>query len=283
MKRLNLCIAGEYHAYLVKDGLTAERTNNMQIGIVGFGHVGTAMKAVFRDAVVYDEPKHIGSQKDINVCDVVFVCVPTPQDVDGSCNTKIVESVIQWISSEVIVLRSTVPVGFTESMCKKYGKRICFQPEYYGETVAHPFADIRNQHWITIGGEDHDASVVARAYKSVFTSSIVVNIVDSKTAELAKYMENCYLATKVVFCNEFYDIATKLGVNYDRLRETWLLDPRIGRSHTFVYENNRGFSGSCLPKDTMALVSQCRDIGADASFIEAVIQKNNRLRKSQEP
>ena len=70
------------------------------------------------------------------------------------------------------------------------------------------------------------------------------------------YMENCYLATKVVFCNEFYDFAKKVGVDYNKLRETWLLDPRIGRSHTFVYDDNRGFGGSCLPKDTSAFVEQ---------------------------
>ena len=251
----------------------------MKIGIVGFGHVGGAMKKLFADAVVYDEPKGLGSREEINGCNVTFICVPTPMDADGSCKTSIVEYVIQWIRSDVIVIRSTVPVGFTDEMARKYRKNICFQPEYYGETVAHPFSNIRNQYWITIGGDEYPVRIAASAYKTVFTSELIINLVDAKTAELAKYMENCFLATKVTFCNEFYDLAEKMRVNYDKVRETWLLDPRIGRSHTFVYENARGFGGSCLPKDTSALVCQGVAMGADVSLMKAVIDKNKRLRK----
>ncbi len=68
-------------------------------------------------------------------------------------------------------------------------------------------------------------------------------------------MVNSYLAAKVIFVNEFYDLAQALGVDYTLLRETWLADPRIGRSHTFVYSEKRGFGGSCFPKDTAAILS----------------------------
>ena len=247
-------------------------------GIVGYGKVGTAMKELFTDACVYDGPKGIGSREEINSCSITFVCVPTPMLPGGGCDTSAVEDVMSWIGSDIVVLRSTVPVGFTDGLCERYGKRVCFQPEYYGETAAHPFADLRNQGWITIGGEESAASRVAGLYKKVRNSGLVINLVDAKTAELAKYMENCFLAAKVVFCNEFYDIARGMGVNYDRLRETWLLDPRMGRSHTFVFEDDRGFGGSCLPKDTSALVSQAEAFGIDASFMKAVIEKNRLLR-----
>ena len=250
----------------------------IKTGIVGFGRVGSAMKKLFSDACVYDGPKGIGSREEINSCQVAFVCVPTPSLANGGCDTSAVEDVMSWIESDVVVLRSTVPVGFTDELCARYGKRVCFQPEYYGETVAHPFADLKDQGWITIGGEESAASRVAELYKKVHNSGLVINIVDAKTAELAKYMENCFLAAKVTFCNEFYDLAQGMGVNYDKLRETWLLDPRIGRSHTFVFEDDRGFGGSCLPKDTSALVSQAEELGLDASFMKAVIEKNKRLR-----
>lgn len=249
-----------------------------KIGIIGFGHVGTAMKQIFADAYVYDEPKFIGDREELNKCDVAFVCVPTPMAENGSCDTSIVEYVLEWVSTPYIVIRSTVPVGFTESMKNKYGKKIFFQPEYYGETVAHPFADIKNQTWITIGGDKKDAEIIVSVYQKVFTSNVYINLVDSKTAELAKYMENCFFATKVIFCNEFFDLANAMGVSYTELRETWLLDPRMGRSHTFVYPDDRGYGGSCLPKDISAIVKQGDKI-ADVTLLKAVMEKNEILHR----
>lgn len=245
-----------------------------KIGIVGLGHVGTIMHELFPEAQVYDEPKKIGTKAGINECKIAFVCVPTPMAKDGSCDTEIVRSVLSWIESDVIVLRSTVPVGFTDQYGKMSGKKIVFQPEYYGETQAHPFANPRNREWITLGGDIKASREVANAYKKVFTSSLRIHFTDAKTAELAKYMENSFLATKVIFCNQFYDIAEAMGVDYDLLRETWLMDPRIGCSHTFVYEDNRGYGGSCLPKDLSAILYQAQQTGIEVPLLQAVSETN---------
>lgn len=70
---------------------------------------------------------------------------------DGACDTREVEDVISWIKTDIMVIRSTVYVGFTEKMKKKHKKKIVFQPEYYGETVNHPFAELKNQHWLSFG------------------------------------------------------------------------------------------------------------------------------------
>lgn len=86
----------------------------MRVGIVGFGHVGGAMHRIFPNATIYDAPKGIGNIEEINVCDVAFVCVPTPMSDNGSCNTTIVDQVLEQLNSKVIVLRSTVPVGYTD-------------------------------------------------------------------------------------------------------------------------------------------------------------------------
>lgn len=246
----------------------------MKIGIVGRGHVGTTMCSLFPEAAVYDGPLGIGCKEEINACDVAFVCVPTPMAADGSCDTAIVEDILHWIEAKTVVLRSTVPVGFTDRMMEETGKHIVFQPEYYGETVNHPFADPMARSWITLGGRREDLGPVVRVYQQVFTSNVIIHQVDAKTAELAKYMENCFLAAKVTFCNEFYDLAQKLGVDYTDLRETWLMDPRIGRSHTFVYPDKRGFSGSCLPKDLSAMIDQGDKVGADTSLLKAIREKN---------
>lgn len=101
---------------------------------------------------------------------------------------------------------------------------------------------------------------------------------DLKTAELVKYMENSWLATKVTFCNEFYEIAKTLDVDYNELRELWLADKRINRSHTLVYPDKRGFSGKCLPKDISAIVKKLEEIGYEPKFIKKILEENERLK-----
>lgn len=245
-----------------------------KVGIVGYGHVGHIMRELFPSADIYDEPKRVGSRARINKCDVTFVCVPTPMAEDGSCDTSIVENVLSWIESSVIVLRSTVPVGFTDNAMLETQKHIVFQPEYYGETFAHPFENPRNRSWITLGGHEDDTRTVAELYQTVFTSELIINQVDTRVAELAKYMENAFLATKVTFCNQFYDLAQALNIDYNQVRETWLLDPRIGRSHTFVYPDNRGYGGSCLPKDLAAITKQADDMDIPVPMLKAVAETN---------
>jgi UDP-glucose 6-dehydrogenase len=101
----------------------------------------------------------------------------------------------------------------------------------------------------------------------------------SETAELSKYMENAFLAAKVAFCNEFYDLAEAWGIDYDDLRELWLLDPRVGRSHTFVRGDERGFGGKCLPKDLSALVVAAQTItGRVPAMLSAVDASNREVR-----
>lgn len=251
--------------------------NNYSVSICGEGHVGSIMHQLFPDAYIYDEPKGIGTREEVNECDFVFVCVPTPKAEDGSCDTSIVDDVLSWLSpKKCIILRSTVPVGYTYHKYLHDDKDIIFQPEYYGETVAHPFADPHNRNWITLGGANRLTKQVAELYQTVFTSELIINQVNSQTAELAKYMENSFYSVKVTFCNQFYDLANKLGVDYNQLRETWLLDPRIGRSHTFVYPDNRGYGGSCLPKDTAAIIYQGDQLGVDMKLLKATEEVNRR-------
>ena len=119
---------------------------------------------------------------------------------------------------------------------------------------------------------------MADLYKTTFNSDIQLHQTDARTAELTKYMENCYLAMKVTFCNEFYGIAQAMDVDYNEMRELWLLDPRMGRSHTFVHPDNRGFGGKCLPKDISGMVQSAASAGYDATLLSEVISTNKTLR-----
>ncbi len=252
---------------------------NPSVAIVGFGAVGRGMKTLFPDAVPFDEPRGIGTREQVNRCQFAFVCVPTPPDEEQRCDTSIVEDVVSWIECPTIVLRSTVPPGTTERLAERYDKRIVFQPEYGpGETPDHPFADARNVRWIILGGRRAWTRPVCNLYATVFNSEIVIQQTDARTAELVKYMENAFLAMKVAFCNEFYDLAGRSGVDYNELRELWLLDPRIGRSHTWVHPDDRGFGGKCLPKDLQALIQFGSDTGEELPLLRAVLESNGRVR-----
>lgn len=243
-----------------------------KVAIVGYGAVGSALHGLFPDAVVYDEPKHLYSSDPrfrthdsdpretgrdaVNACDFAFICVPTPQCADGSCDTSIVEDVVGWIEAKTIVIRSTIAPGTTERLRYTTGKAIVFMPEYGpGETPDHPFNSPRAASWIILGGDRKDTQKVAQLYQSLFNSELHIGQADATTAEMVKYMENAFLAVKVAFCNEVFGIAQTVGVDYNEARELWLLDPRIGRSHTWVHPDNRGFGGRCLPKDLMALLA----------------------------
>lgn len=251
----------------------------MKIGIIGDGHVGGAMKNLFKSACVYDPYKNEGTKEEINQCDVAFICVPTPMAEDGSCDASAVEEVISWCEARLMVIRSTVWVGFTKAMKDKYNKRIVFQPEYYGETVAHPFADLSTRQWLSFGGSAKDVALAVQAYQTVMTSNVEIHQVGESEAEMAKYMENSFFAAKVTFVNEIYDLCEKLGVDYEQAREIWVADPRIGKSHTFVYPDNRGYGGHCLPKDISALRKQFEDNGVDCTMIKGIMKKNDYYKK----
>jgi len=249
---------------------------NRTIGIIGAGVVGQSLLKLFgdRDCAIYDPAKGRANKAAINRCRFAFVCVPTPTAPDGSCDVSIVEEVAHWCKSESIVIRSTVAPGTTDLLREQTGKRIVFQPEYIGETVAHPLIDHQAQGFSVLGGPIEDTSPVADLYKDLYHAGHRFYFCSAVCAELAKYMENAFYATKVTFCNEFFDIANSFGVDYNELREVWLADPRISRDHTFVYPDNRGFSGKCLPKDTSAVIAASRDRGVEPHLLASVMTAN---------
>lgn len=262
----------------------ASLVHKPRVAIVGYGAVGQALHELFPDAILYDKPKGIGTQQAVNACVVGFVAVPTPGRPDGRCDLSIVEEVVDWLECDRIVICSTVEVGTTCRLREKTGKRLVFQPMYGpGQTPSHPFRELKNVGWIILGGNRADTIPVADLYKDYVGAELEIHQTDSDTAELCKYMENAFLATKVAFCNEFYDLALSWGVDYNELRELWLLDPRIGRSHTFVRPHDRGFGGKCLPKDLDALLAAARDIhGVAPILLTSVLHTNAEvLRRKQ--
>ncbi len=258
---------------------------NPKVGVVGAGGVvGRTMCRLFGpNTVGYDlQPGFTQDKEAVNQCDIVFVCVPTPMGDDKACDTSIVEEVVSWIEAPLIVIRSTIEPGTTDRLRQAYGKRIVFQPEYTGETVAHVFNKEGEFSFIVLGGTSEDTSAVAEFYKNYYNAMVRFYFCDAVTAEIAKYMENSFYAVKVTFVNEFYDIARAHGVDFNVLREIWLADPRISRDHTFVYPQARGFSGKCLPKDVNAIVQASRKLGYATKLLQATLDINEEFLASND-
>lgn len=246
----------------------------MRIAIIGYGVVGQNLHKEFPEAEIIDPPKSLYGR---GIYDISFISVPTEMNEDGSCNTSIVEKAIMENESDVFCIKSTIPPGTTERIIKETGKKCIFSPEYFGGTV---HANDPNYQFVTLGGERSACNKVAEIYKKKRPGKFKIAYTDAKTAELVKYMENTFLACKVVFSNEFFRIAEKIGIDYDELRELFLLDPRVNPSHTVVHRDEPFYNSHCLNKDVPAIADFAKSIGYDPIFINAIIQTNN-LFKSQ--
>lgn len=186
-----------------------------------------------------------------------------------------------------VLLRSTVPPGTTDALAEATGKTICFWPEYVGET---PFSsaywtDDSDMPFVVLGGHPTDRRAFLDDLMPLLGPTRRYFECSSVEAELIKYMENAFLATKVTFVNEFFELCRAFGADWDAVREGWLLDPRIGHSHTTVFPHDRGFGGRCFPKDLQAIIAAARQAGCDPELLGAVVETNSRLRtlSEQEP
>jgi UDPglucose 6-dehydrogenase len=258
-----------------------------RFGIVGMGHVGSALAAALGgrvDLVCYDRSDaRAYPDDDFASCDLVAVCVDTPPGPDGTCDVTNVVAAVDRVPNERIWLRSTIAPGTTDMLVARTGKLICHSPEYYGETP-YPSLVWRNEPgdvpFLVIGGEPAARSELLDLIVPVFGPEKTYFQCPALEAELIKYMENAYLATKVTFVNEFAQICRRLGADWHLVREGWLLDPRVGRSHSAVFEPDGGFDGRCLPKDLAAIVAAARAGGYEAELLAEVARSNERIRAS---
>lgn len=256
----------------------------IKISIIGMGYVGKAFAEFVGDIyplVMYDIADNVPyPKKEIDASDLAVICVPTPQATDGSCDTSIVEEVIKKIEAPLIMIKSTVAPGTTDKLKSKTGKHIVVSPEYIGESKYYNpiYKTITDTLFHIVGGDSEDVKkvfeileAIAGPYSTYFSCTAV-------EAELIKYMENSFTATKVAFINQFFDIAAVLGADWHKVREGWLLDERVGRNASTVFVENRGFGGKCLPKDISAIIKVAETDGYDASILKAVLDYNNKIR-----
>ena len=251
----------------------------MRIGIAGFGTVGRVVAELFgggHELVIADPPLGIGALDDLNTTDIAFICVPTPSLPNGACDTRIVEQVVARVRPQrALVCHSTVSIGTTDRLIAAYDRPLVYVPEYAGESPDHYYRQPGRIDFAILGGYEPAVSDVQALFRSALGPEAQLAVVPPQVAETAKYMENAFLALKVAFCNEFHDLAEAVGVDYDLLRQVWLLDHRVNPSHTVVTAE-RGYGGRCLPKDVAAVCHTAREVGEPLEILESAQRANRR-------
>jgi len=269
----------------------------MNIGVIGYGYVGRATGEGFatnpKNKIFwfdkYKESPNTLSEV-IEKSDFVFIAVPTPifEDYSGM-DMSIVEGVVDQVAPKVtgtdkiLIIKSTSLPGFTQEMGKKYpGVNFVMNPEFLTQENAN--ADFLKPFRTVIGCDNKDVGLrMQKLYETILPKDQPYYIVSTASAEIAKYMSNIVLASKVLLANEFYDVASKVGANYQDVRGAVEADPRIGK-HLGVPgpDGDRGFGGACFPKDTIGILGLAKKLDVDMSALEAIWKKNLKIRKNRD-
>jgi len=298
----------------------------MKIGIVGLGFVGLSLTSVLSskgyDVVGIDVDKEkcekiikgitpfyepdlekilkIGLKKKlkisdnfslINNCDIIFVTVGTPQNLNGSIDLSIIKKAVSTIginleknkNDPIIFIKSTVIPGtmkkeilpiLEKKSKKKAGKDfgLISNPEFLQESSA--IKDTKFPHVIVLGGYQTKFMKKAKKFFEKLHPNIPIIITNHQTAEMIKYANNSFLATKISFINQLSTICQKIpGANVDDIAKTIGLDPRIGK---YFLNAGPGYGGSCLPKDMKALINFANISGIKPTLLNAVEEVNTK-------
>ncbi len=252
--------------------------------IVGYGITGKNLEKeiapLYPDLSDIKQPSLFQGRK-YDTYDIIFVCVDTPYlNSDTLCDLSAVRSVIidykqHLADGGVFVIKSTVPPKTTNNLRCEFDVPIIFSPEYYGGTQ---HCNNFQFDFTILGGNPLDCIKVQQALQHCHDARHTFRITDSTTAELVKYMENAWLATKVSFCGQFYEMAEHLCVSYEELRELFILAPRVNPSHTFIDRQKPYWDTHCLNKDVRLIAETM-----DAQLLKSIMAFNDKMKYINHP
>lgn len=239
------------------------------VAVVGNGWVGQAYNKMFPEAVIYDEPqiRSTGASIEsgriaVNGCDMAIVAVPTDPTENNELDMSIVEEVVGWIDTPLILIKSALQPGTVDRLVEKTGKNIAVSVEmvgegkYYVPNHKYPDAEDPTKHdFLIVGGEDEVARRCADFLWRRMSPDINIHIVSAVEAEITKLMENTWGAQKVTFANVMYDICEEFGADYTKVLQAWGADGRTEKMHMRVVPNRRGWVSKCYDKDVPALAN----------------------------
>tara|TARA_B100000123_G_scaffold272575_1_gene256018 strand:- start:7503 stop:8366 length:864 start_codon:yes stop_codon:yes gene_type:complete len=266
-----------------------KNTNKLKLGIIGHGFVGKATDWGFDQNVkkFIVDPIYKTSIDQLSEFDphLIFICVPTPMRDDGTQETDILETVVKEASrkcrTSLIVIKSTVLPSVLNKL-ESFNRKLIYNPEFLREKFANE--DFVDSKMIIFGGNREVASIVSRYYLQHSRCKTKKHIfLDLSSASLIKYAINTFLATKVVFFNEIFDIFKENNSNdsWEDIISVISTDERIGKSHMHVpgHDGKLGFGGACFPKDSSAFIRFSEQLNKELSVLSAAVRKNNEIRR----
>jgi len=215
----------------------------------------------------------VGAAAAVADADVVFLCLPTPMGAGGAADLSAVESVAAEISEvlpygAVIVTKSTVPVGTSGRVSALLGREdvaVVSNPEFLREGTA--VRDFLHPDRIVVGSDSPSAAErVAALFAKLGAPTVLM---DAASAEMVKYAANCFLAMKLSYVNAVAELCELLGADIGSVSEGMGYDKRIGQS---FLKPGPGWGGSCLPKDTHAMVQIAEAVGVDFGLVRSTIE-----------
>jgi UDPglucose 6-dehydrogenase len=254
-----------------------------QIIIAGYGFVGKAVGNALQDKnnICIVDPKYTTSKIDhFPSAEGIIICVGTPANVLGDCDTSQIYEVMSQVPETMpVLIKCTARPDYLEKLLKDFpNHKIVYSPEFLRAKTANE--DFLNQTYMVMGGNDEDGF-----WQTLFQESLPkcklffqVSIIE---AAMIKYTTNAFLSLKVTFFNQIYDMCKINGADYDAVRQVLTHDSRIGSSHTLVpgFDGERGFGGACFPKDTEAFIHYADALQVSHTLVESAVKYNKKVRK----
>lgn len=256
----------------------------MNLGVIGLGVVGSAYRDGFRhwghSVKEYDKQGNYNFQNLLS-CDCIYICVPTPSKIDGSCDVSIISSVLSKLSNSnykgETIICSTVEPGSTSKLQNKFKNlKLSCVPETLRERFAYKdFID--NSKVLVIGTKKKKSF---NKIKSCFVKKMKFFHTTPEEAEMFKYFNNTFAALKVVYANIIYDICKKFNANYSKVKKIYISTGKAKDFYLDVNDKLRGYAGACLPKDTLALSQLMKKLGLSYKLIKSIHMDNLKLKKT---
>lgn len=249
--------------------------------------VGGALRHGFtrigHDVSVYDIKLPDTKLSDVLQTDILFICVPTPGNPNGSCDTSIVEEVVEDVAAAsyrgVVAIKSTIEPGTTDRLAQQHPPlRLSFCPEFLRERAM--YVDFVENNDVCIVGtyKQEDADVLRDVHGELPKQFAYVS---PREAELSKYFFNAFNALRIVYANQFYDLCKATGADYNKIKNAIVKHRAIQDVYLDCNENFRGFGGACLPKDTAAFARYASEVLGNnwgLSLFEGIVEINKRYK-----
>lgn len=229
--------------------------SDIKVGIVGCGFVGGALKRWLEEhnptiqVFVSDPPK--GINDNLENCDVIFMSIHVPTEVDGTQDLTLMKKLIRGLPDKPIFIRTTITPGTSQALSDELGKRVYFLPEFLTERTA--YENFCSQHMIF--------TAEVELLSKIFVGKQFI-VMSSLEAEIVKYAHNVFGALKVTYFNGVYEYCQKVGADYSKVNDGILLSGYINAPHTQVPgpDGKFGYGGKCFPKDVNAFTELLKDM-----------------------